>query len=224
VELEDGGPQPDGATPRTGAAMAAEAAALAGAIRGCRLCAGRFASTATAHAPRPVVWFHPAARLLVAGQAPGARVHASGRPFTDPSGARLRAWMGVGEAAFYDLSRVAIVPMAFCFPGQDAAGADLPPPPVCARTWRAQVRALLPHVRLVLLVGGAAQDGHLPAGRRPGGVTATVAAWREHAPAVFPLPHPSWRNTSWLRRNPWFAAELVPALQSAVRAVLEDRS
>lgn len=195
------------------------ATALAGAIRGCRICAGRFAATATAHEPRPVVWFRPAARLLIAGQAPGARVHASGRPFTDPSGDRLRDWTGLSEAEFYDLDRVAVVPMAFCFPGYYAKGADLPPPPVCAREWRGRVMAAMPGLRLVLAVGGAAQRWHLGTGN----VTQAVAEWRDHAArGIWPLPHPSWRNTGWLKRNPWFGAELVPALRQAVRDVMED--
>jgi uracil-DNA glycosylase len=188
-------------------------------IRACRLCAGRFAATATGHAPRPVVWFRPGARLLIAGQAPGARVHDSGRPFTDRSGDRLRQWTGLAEAEFYDLSRVAIVPMAFCFPGYDAKGADLPPPPICAQTWRAQVLTELAQPRLTLLVGGTAIRWHLGLGD----VTNTVADWRvSSARGVFPLPHPSWRNTGWLKRHPWFEAELLPALRARVREVLDD--
>lgn len=187
-------------------------------IRGCRLCEARFAATTTAHAPRPVVWFRPGARVLVAGQAPGARVHDSGRPFTDRSGDRLRGWMGVSEAEFYDPTCVAIVPMAFCFPGYDAKGADLPPPPVCAATWRVRVMAALGAVPLTLLVGGAAIRWHL--GTRD--VTSTVADWRGPAArGVFPLPHPSWRNTGWLKRHPWFEAELLPALRTRVREVLD---
>ncbi|NEX45043.1 uracil-DNA glycosylase family protein [Pseudotabrizicola algicola] len=189
-------------------------------IAGCRLCAARFAATATAHAPRPVVWFRSSARVLIAGQAPGARVHESGRPFTDASGERLRDWCGLSGDAFYDLDRVAIVPMAFCFPGYDARGADLPPPAICAATWRGRVMAALPHLRLTLLVGGAAMRWHLGAGTS---VTATVADWRKHAArGIFPLPHPSWRNTGWLKRNPWFEAELVPELRRAVAAVMES--
>jgi uracil-DNA glycosylase len=188
-------------------------------IQRCRLCAQRFAATATAHAPRPVVWFRPGARLLVAGQAPGARVHDSGQPFTDRSGERLRNWMGVSEAEFYDLTRIAIVPMAFCFPGYDAKGADLPPPPLCATTWRAPVLAALGPVPLTLLVGGAAIRWHLGLAD----VTGTVADWRAHAArGVFPLPHPSWRNTGWLKRHPWFEAELIPALRARVREVMDD--
>lgn len=194
---------------------APSAAALLAEIGACRLCAARFAATATGHAPRPVAWFRPGARILVVGQAPGARVHAIGRPFSDASGERLRAWMGVEAAEFYDRDRIAIVPMAFCFPGYDAKGADLPPPPLCAATWRARVMAALGPMDLTLLVGGAAQRWHL--GTR--NVTATVTAWRDHAPRVFPLPHPSWRNTGWLKRNPWFEAELVPALRARVKEV-----
>jgi uracil-DNA glycosylase len=187
-------------------------------IRACRLCAPRFAATATAHMPRPVVWFRRGARLLVAGQAPGARVHESGRPFTDRSGDRLRDWMGVDQATFYDQSRVAIVPMAFCFPGYDTKGQDLPPPPVCAATWRAAVLESLGPPRLTLLVGGAAIRWHL--GQR--NLTAAVADWRGVvAQNVFPLPHPSWRNTAWLQRNPWFEVELLPALRARVKEVLD---
>lgn len=193
--------------------------ALAAEIGACRLCADRFAATATAHAPRPVPWFRPTARVLIAGQAPGLRVHKAGVPFADPSGDRLRAWMAVDEATFYDRDRVAIVPMAFCFPGYDARGADLAPPAICARTWRARVMAGLPEVRLTLLVGGAAQRWHL-GGRA--GVTETVARWRDHAPAIFPLPHPSWRNTAWLNRNPWFEADLLPVLRARLLEVLEE--
>ena len=167
-----------------------------------------------------MVWFRPEARLLIAGQAPGMRVHQSGRPFDDPSGERLRDWLGLSPAEFYDQSRVAIVPMAFCFPGYDAKGADLPPPPLCARTWHAQVMAGLPQIRLRVLVGGHAHRWHL--GTRHG-VTPTVAAWRDHGPGVFPLPHPSWRNTAWLRKHPWFAAEVLPALRATVRRVMDDR-
>jgi uracil-DNA glycosylase len=201
---------------------APEAENLARMIRDCRICAGRFAATATAHAPRPVVWFRAQARILIAGQAPGTRVHASGRPFTDQSGDRLRDWLGMTSDEFYDLTRVAIVPMAFCFPGQDRKGADLPPPALCAQTWAAPVRAALPLVRLTVLAGGAAQRWHLGQDPRHASVTATVAGWRDHAPRVFPLPHPSWRNSGWLNRNPWFAVDLLPELRAAVRAALES--
>lgn len=185
-------------------------------IRACAICADRFAATHTRHSPRPVVWFQPSARILICGQAPGARVHDSGLPFTDPSGERLRAWMGIGEDVFYDQDKVAILPMAFCFPGYNAKGADLPPPPICAKTWRQAAMDMLPDVQLILLVGGYAQKWHL--GTK--GVTATVMDWRSHAPRSFPLPHPSWRNTAWLKKNPWFEADLLPVLKSRVQEVL----
>ncbi len=188
-------------------------------IAECSLCSARFSRTQTAHAPRPVVWFRPGARMLIAGQAPGMRVHLSGKPFDDPSGVRLRAWLGMSEAAFYDRARVAIVPMAFCFPGYDAKGADLPPPPLCARTWHRRVMAVLPGLRLSVLVGAHAQRYHL--GVRTG-VTETVRNWRRHAPECFVLPHPSWRNTGWLKRNAWFAEEVLPALRARVREVMHD--
>jgi uracil-DNA glycosylase len=200
------------------AAPEAEAEALAEAVRGCRLCARAFAATRTAHAPRPVPWLAASAPILVAGQAPGARVHALGRPFDDPSGDRLRDWLGVDRATFYDRRRFAVLPMAFCFPGYDAKGADLPPPSVCAATWRARALAAMPAVRLTLLVGGYAQRWHL--GRGAGPVSDTVRAWRELRPDVLPLPHPSWRNTAWLKRNPWFEAELLPVLRARVERLL----
>lgn len=196
----------------------AEAGALAAEIAACRRCAARFATTNTAHAPRPVVWFRPGARLLIAGQAPGLRVHRSGRPFDDPSGVRLRDWLGLSEAEFYDRDRVAIVPMAFCFPGYDAKGADLPPPAICGQTWHARVMAALRNVRLRVLVGGHAHRFHLATCM---GVTETVRRWRDHGPGIFALPHPSWRNSAWLKKNPWFGEEVLPALRAAVRQVLD---
>ncbi|WP_281966640.1 uracil-DNA glycosylase family protein [Roseovarius nanhaiticus] len=199
--------------------MTCAAASLASNISACRLCAARFAATATGHAPRPVPWFAPGARMLVAGQAPGARVHASGVPFDDASGDRLRDWLGLDRDAFYNRDRVAIVPMAFCFPGYDARGADLPPPPVCRATWHDAVMGALPEIRLRVVVGAHAQLYHLGA---RGPLTQTVAHWREHAPEVFPLPHPSWRNTGWLKKNPWFEAEVLPALRARVNEVMSD--
>ena len=190
-------------------------------ISACTLCAERFAATNSAHAPRPVVWLGQGARILVAGQAPGMRVHTSGRPFDDPSGKRLRDWMGITPEVFYDRSKLAILPMAFCFPGYDAKGADLPPPMICAQTWRAAVLETLPKMRLTLLIGGYAQLWHLGAQAKPG-VTKTVTAWRDHAPDVFPLPHPSWRNTGWLKKHPWFEADLLPKLRARVQEVLHD--
>jgi uracil-DNA glycosylase len=193
---------------------------LAEAVRGCRMCAERFAATRTGHAPRPVPWFSATAPILLCGQAPGAKVHARQRPFDDPSGDRLRSWLGVDREAFYDRRRFSVLPMAFCFPGYDARGADLPPPRICAETWRSRALAAMPGVRLTLLIGGHAQRWHL--GEGCGSVTAAVAAWRAAPPGVLPLPHPSWRNTAWLRRNPWFEAELVPELRRRVRCLIGD--
>jgi uracil-DNA glycosylase len=191
-------------------------AALTAAVSACRLCADRFAATATRHAPRPVPWLSDRAPILVCGQAPGAQVHAKGRPFDDRSGERLRDWMGIDRATFYDRDKVAVLPMAFCFPGYDAAGSDLPPPPLCAATWRARALAAMPQVRLTLLIGGYAQRWCL--GTRS--VAAAVARWRDFGPAAMPLPHPSWRNTGWLKRNPWFEAEAVPPLRARVAALI----
>ena len=188
-------------------------------IRGCRLCADRFAATETGHAPRPVVRLSTTARVLIAGQAPGARVHASGIPFDDPSGDRLRSWLGVDRETFYDRARLAIVPMAFCFPGYDAKGSDLPPPKICAETWRADLMALMPQVELILVIGQYAQAWHM-GGDRKNTLTETVRNWRAYGPSLLPLPHPSWRNTSWLRKNPWFEAEVLAWLKPRVSALL----
>jgi uracil-DNA glycosylase len=202
--------------PGSATARAVGAAPVWDRIAACRLCAPRFAATATRHSPRPVVWFRPGARLLIASQAPGARAHESGIPFSDPSGDRLREWMGVSREEFYDLSRIAIVPMGFCFPGYDAGGSDIPPPAICAQTWRGEVMDTLPGIELTLVIGGTAQAWHL--GKC--GVTERVRNWRDHAPGLFVLPHPSWRNTGWLRKNPWFGEEVLPALRARVREVL----
>ncbi|SFQ45757.1 Uracil-DNA glycosylase [Roseivivax halotolerans] len=190
---------------------------LADEIRACRLCADRFAATKTAHAPRPVAWFDPSATILVAGQAPGMRVHQSGIPFDDPSGDRLRDWLGIDRETFYDRTRIAIVPMAFCFPGYDAKGSDLPPPRICGQTWHDRVMSALPNIRLRLIVGGYAHRYHL--GVRTG-VTETVSRWRDAGQGTFPLPHPSWRNTAWLKKNPWFEADVLPALRAGVSEAL----
>jgi uracil-DNA glycosylase len=198
--------------------MTTELNSIGADIARCTLCAGRFALTRTGHRPHPVFWATEGAKILIAGQAPGMRVHKSGIPFDDPSGDRLRAWTGLDRPMFYDRSRVAILPMGFCFPGYDAKGADLPPPKICAETWRAQVLQALGPMPLTLLVGAYAQSWHL--GQM--GVTQRVAAWRDHAPRVFPLPHPSWRNTGWIKRNLWFEADLLPALKRRVREVLQD--
>ncbi|SMX26056.1 Uracil DNA glycosylase superfamily protein [Pelagimonas phthalicica] len=194
--------------------------ALLSEIRTCTLCADRFASTETAHEPRPVLRISESARILVAGQAPGMKVHLSGKPFTDPSGDRLRDWMQVDEATFYDASRIGILPMGFCFPGY-RKGSDLPPPAICAKTWRKRVLGHMPQIQLTLLIGGYAQKWHLSGFDHPKrNVSDTVAHWRDYAPGVIPLPHPSWRNTAWLKRNPWFEAELLPVLRTRIQEVL----
>ena len=187
--------------------------ALLAEIAACRACAGEWP-----HAPRPVVMVSPDTRLLICGQAPGRRVHESGRPFTDRSGDRLRDWMGVDAATFYGDGRIGVAAQAFCFPGTSPKGGDHPPPPRCAALWRTRLLAALPRVELTLLVGGHAQRWALgPTARL---LTGTVAGWRALGPAVIPLPHPSWRNTAWLKREPWFEAELVPVLRARVAALL----
>lgn len=197
---------------------------LIGAIRKCRICVDQPRGRPLPHEPRPVVRASSTARILIAGQAPGTRVHASGKPFTDPSGDRLRDWMGIGEAQFYDEARIAIVPMGFCFPGLDAKGGDLPPRRECAPAWRNALLDRMPAVDLVLAVGLYAQQFHL--GKRVrGSLTETVAEWRAildetDAPTILPLPHPSWRNSGWIKRNPWFEAELLPILKGLVAARL----
>ena len=201
-------------------------AALVGDIRACRICIDAPRGQPLPHAPRPVLRVSSTARIAICGQAPGTRVHASGVPFSDPSGARLRAWMGVNEAEFYDVCRIAIVPMGFCFPGQDAKGGDLPPRAECAPLWREQVFSTLPRLQLVLLVGLYAQNWHLGGAVTRAGLTPTVAEWRrtcdpDSRPAYLPLPHPSWRNNGWLKRNPWFEAEVLPVLRASIRDLLD---
>ncbi|MCB1886029.1 MAG: uracil-DNA glycosylase family protein [Rhodocyclaceae bacterium] len=185
---------------------------LAAEARACRLCAAHLP-----HGPRPVFQFHPAARILIAGQAPGARVHASGVPFDDPSGERLRDWLGVDRDTFYDPQRFAILPMGFCFPGSGRNG-DLPPRPECADTWRRRFMDALPQLELTLTLGQFAMAWHLESGRQA--LTDVVRDWRRHWPAVVPLPHPSPRNNRWLAANPWFADEVLPALGARVREIL----
>ena len=187
-------------------------------VHACRLCADRFSGTATAHAPRPVPWLSDVAPILVAGQAPGMRVHKSGRPFDDASGDRLRAWMGIDRETFYDRRQIAVLPMAFCFPGYNAKGSDLPPPKICAETWRQRILVQLGEIRLTLVIGGSAQPWHLPGA--PRGVTATVAAWRDFLTGALRLPHPSRRNTGWLKKNPWVEADLLPVLRAHVSEAL----
>lgn len=189
-------------------------------VRACRHCVETPKGAPLPHAPRPVLQAASTARLAIFSQAPGARVYESGRPFTDPSGERLRDWLGIGPDIFYDATRVAIVPMGFCFPGHDAKGGDLPPRAECAPRWRAQVIGALPNVQTAVLVGSYAQAWHLFQRRRRS-LTETVENWREYAPRFFSTPHPSWRNNAWLKRHPWFEGELLPALRRAVAAALD---
>jgi uracil-DNA glycosylase len=198
--------------------------ALVADIRACRLCRDAPHGAPLPHEPRPVLRVSTTARIGVFGQAPGTRVHASGTPFTDPSGVRLRQWMGVTDDEFYDAARIAIIPMGFCFPGLDAKGGDLPPRRECAQLWRPRLMAALPNLELMLLVGQYAQRWHL-GNSVDRDLTRTVQRWREIAareggPVMVPLPHPSWRNNAWIKRNPWFEAELLPWLRGAVRARL----
>lgn len=197
-------------------------------IRACRRCRDAPAGRPLPHEPRPVIRAHSSARIAIFGQAPGTRVHHSGTPFLDPSGDRLRAWLGIGPDQFYDETHIAIVPMGFCFPGLDAKGGDLPPRRECAPLWRGRVLTQLPRLELCLLIGQYAQRWHLgPAAS--GGVTTTVAAWRQHyeqgsGPRLLALPHPSWRNSAWLKRNGWFETELVPVLRAEVQRLLAPGS
>ncbi|MBX3659719.1 MAG: uracil-DNA glycosylase family protein [Ramlibacter sp.] len=181
-------------------------------VRACSLCAAHLPL-----GPRPVLQLHPAARLLVAGQAPGRKVHASGVPFDDASGDRLRDWLGLPREVFYDERCVAIVPMGFCYPGTGRSG-DLPPRPECAATWRQPLLARLRQLRLTLVIGQHALAWHLPGAGAT--LTEVVQGWRQRDPAVLALPHPSPRNNLWLRRNPWFEAELLPVLRARVATAL----
>ncbi|MFT0859494.1 uracil-DNA glycosylase family protein [Ancylobacter sp. G4_0304] len=198
-------------------------------IRACRFCVESPRGRPLPHEPRPVLSVSARAPILVAGQAPGTRVHASGQSFNDPSGDRLRAWMGIDRATFYDPAIISIAAMGFCFPGQDAKGGDLPPRRECAARWHDRLFAARPPFELVLAIGAASQAYHL---RRlglerfaAGGLTERVERWREiwqarQGPRVLVLPHPSWRNTGWLKRHPWFDAELVPVLRAEVARLL----
>ena len=183
-------------------------------VRACRLCAAELPL-----GPRPVLRVAATARLLIVGQAPGTRVHETGIPWNDASGDRLRQWLGLDRETFYDESRIAILPVGLCFPGTDPKGGDRPPRRECAPLWHPPVRAHLSAVALTLLVGGYAQAFYLGE-RCRGSMTETVADWRAYLPDVLPLPHPSWRNTGWLKRNPWFEAELLPEQRRRVAALL----
>ncbi len=189
--------------------------ALLSEIRACRACAHELP-----HEPRPVVFVRPTTRLLIVGQAPGRRVHESGLPFTDASGDRLRDWMGVDRETFYADPRLGVAAMAFCYPGTAPnGGGDYPPPRRCAELWRRRLLTELPQVELTLLVGWHAQTWAL-GDRARRSMTETVEAWRDYLPDVLPLPHPSWRNTAWLRKRPWFDAEVAPYLRRRVAGIL----
>lgn len=182
-------------------------------IRHCKVCTAYLP-----YPPRPVVRAGPEARLVIIGQAPGSKVHESGAPWRDQSGNRLRDWTGLDDATFYDPSVVALIPMGFCYPGA-ANGADLPPRPECAPLWHARLLPVLPKVRLTLLVGIHAQ-GYYLRDRVKATMTETVRGFAAYGPDRFPLPHPSWRSTGWMRRNPWFEAEVLPSLRLSVQSVL----
>ena len=185
-------------------------------VRACRICAEDLPL-----GPRPVLRARATARILVVGQAPGTKVHETGIPWNDPSGDRLREWMALDRERFYDESRIAIIPVGFCYPGRHPRGGDLPPRPECAPQWRERLLALLPEIRLTVVAGSYAQALCL-GDRRRASLTETVRAWRAFAPEFIPTPHPSFRNNFWLRRNPWFEAETVPYLREQVRRILGD--
>lgn len=166
--------------------------------------------------PRPVLRAHKRSRILIIGQAPGTKVHQTGIPWDDPSGDRLRGWLDMDRDAFYDESQIAIVPMAFCYPGKGKSG-DLPPPPICSQTWHAQLLQHMPKVQVTLLVGKYAQDYYLGKSRET--LTQRVQRWQEFSPRFWPMPHPSPRNLMWLRRNPWFESDVVPALRRTVHSL-----
>lgn len=190
----------------------ASAAALLKDVRACTACAG------LPLGPRPIVQLHPKARILIAGQAPGVRAHNAGVPFDDPSGNRLRDWMGIDRETFYDASRIAILPMGFCYPGIGQGG-DLPPRPLCAETWRDRLLGELQKIELTLVIGAYALDWHLPEASG-GNVTTLVQEWRKYWPKLLPLPHPSPRNNRWLKTTPWFEAEVLPQLKKQVAKLL----
>jgi uracil-DNA glycosylase len=183
-------------------------------IRACRVCEAHLPL-----GPHPVLRASATARILIVGQAPGTKVHETGIPWNDPSGDRLRDWLGLDRETFYDEARIAIVPSGFCYPGRYERGGDLPPRPECAPLWHGPLREHMPRIALTLLVGQYAQAHYL--GKRRGKtLSETVMRWRDFAPAYFPTPHPSWRSTNWLRKNPWFEAEALPDLRARVHALL----
>ena len=160
---------------------------------------------------------------MIIGQAPGTRVQETGIPWNDPSGDRLRQWLEMDKDIFYDEEKIAIVPMGFCYPGRDKNGSDLPPRPECAPTWHPPITEALKNIQLTLLIGGYAQKYYLGKARKKT-MTDTVESWRDYAPEFITLPHPSWRNTGWLKKNPWFETDLLPALRARVGELLKDTS
>lgn len=183
-------------------------------VRACQICESDLPD-----GPRPVLQLHPKAKILIAGQAPGRKVHDSGVPFDDASGNRLREWMGVSREVFYDPEQIAILPMGFCFPGSGKTG-DLPPRPECAPAWREQLLGKLHHLELTLVLGRYAQVYHFE--KASSSLTELVKSWQTHWPQMVPLPHPSPRNNNWLRRNPWFEVELIPMIQKRVTELLKQ--
>ncbi|MFC6199654.1 uracil-DNA glycosylase family protein [Ponticaulis profundi] len=188
-------------------------------MRACELC--RQAEKPLPHAPNPVFQMAPTARILVAGQAPGNLANQTTKTFNDPSGVRLRDWMGIDDDIFYDARKVAVLPMGFCFPGYAPSGGDLPPRKECAPHWRQKALDYLPNIEVTLLIGGYAQAWHLK-DRYQGSVTRTVEHWQDYAPSVFPVPHPSWRNNAWLKKHPWFETDLLPELRAAIGRALSS--
>jgi len=193
--------------------MAKSFTSLLGDVRSCTICAEHLPL-----GPRPVLQMHPNAKILIAGQAPGVRVHETGIPFNDPSGDRLRAWMGLEREVFYNAEKISILPMGFCYPGTGKSG-DLPPRPECAEQWRKKLLVQLPNIELTLVIGGYAQDWHLGKSQKEN-LTETVRAWKEYWPQILVLPHPSPRNNIWLKKNPWFEKKVIKELKKRVAAIV----
>ena len=187
---------------------------LLSAVKSCTICSAHLPL-----GPRPVLQLNPAAKILIAGQAPGVNVHISGVPFDDASGERLRKWLGISQIEFYDETKIAILPMGFCYPGKGSSG-DLPPRPECAPAWREELLSHLPNLQLTVVLGSYALAYHLPGA--VGTLTDVVLNWKEHWPEVVPLPHPSPRNNIWLSKNEWFESEVVPVLQQQVASIFRE--
>ncbi len=182
-------------------------------VKSCKLCIQHLP-----HGVRPVVQIDPNAKILIAGQAPGSKVHKTGIPFDDPSGDRLRLWMGINKETFYDATKIAILPMGFCYPGTGKSG-DLPPRKECAQQWRTKLLELMPNIQLTLAIGQYAIRWHLPETKKES-LTNTVKSWKNHWPDMLPLPHPSPRNNIWLKKNDWFESEIIPPLKDRVKALV----